>query len=195
MAFIPGCIALILPRGARRGPRGTIAAVARIRQASTDELERLRAIEHDACRAFADVGMLGVASDPAASIAELEAYRAAGNAWVAVDAGDHPIAYLLSHLVDGCAHIEQVSVASTHAHRGIGAALVDHLTATAAARGIPALTLTAFRDVPWNAPYYSRLGFEVLERADQGPELRQLIEHEARSIPSDAPRVAMRRPT
>lgn len=33
-----------------------------------------------------------------------------------------------------------------------------------AARGrqLDAATLTTFRDVPWNAPFYVRLGFEIL---------------------------------
>jgi N-acetylglutamate synthase-like GNAT family acetyltransferase len=98
------------------------------------------------------------------------------DAWGAVDERDHAIAYLLTDLVDGCAHIEQVSVASAHAGRGIGATLIDHLARTTSAQKIPALTLTAFRDVAWNAPYYARLGFEVIEPADQGPEMRDLIE-------------------
>ena len=104
-----------------------------------------------------------------------------------------PIAYLLSAVVDGCAHVEQVSVAPAHARRGLGAALVDHLAAVAGVRGRPAVTLTTFRDVPWNAPYYERLGFTVVEPADQGPELRALVAAEAHRIPGDAPRVAMRR--
>jgi GNAT superfamily N-acetyltransferase len=37
---------------------------------------------------------------------------------------------LMSAVVDGCAHIEQVSVAPSHARRGIGAALIEHLAAT-----------------------------------------------------------------
>jgi len=106
---------------------------------------------------------------------------------------DRPAAYLLAAVVDGALHVEQVSVAPAQARRGIGAALVDHLAAVAAAEGRPALTLTTFRDVPWNAPYYRRLGFAVVERGDQGPELRALVAREAATIPGDAPRVAMRR--
>jgi len=102
---------------------------------------------------------------------------------VAVDEHDRPV------VVDGCAHVEQVSVAPSHAHRRLGAALIDHLAAVA---GTP-LTLTTFRDVPWNAPYYERLGFTVVEPADQGPELASLVGREAEAIPGDAPRVAMRR--
>ena len=134
-----------------------------------------------------------IAADDPGSIAELEPFRAGGRAWVAVDDADRPVAYLLSAVVDGCAHVEQVSVAPSHARRGLGAALVDHLAAVAASAGRPAVTLTTFRDVPWNAPYYERLGFTVVEPADQGPELRALVAEEARRIPGDAPRVAMRR--
>jgi hypothetical protein len=59
--------------------------------------------------------------------------------------------------------------------------------------GRAAITLTTFRDVPWNAPYYERLGFTVVEPADQGPELAALVAEEAERIPGEAPRVAMRR--
>jgi hypothetical protein len=112
-----------------------------------------------------------------------------------VDASDHPVGYLLSDVVDGCAHIEQVSVALALARGGVGAALIDRVDADATAENRPALTLTTFRDVPWNAPYYARLGFVVLGPAEQGPELRALIARETIAIPSDAARVAMRRPT
>ena len=44
--------------------------------------------------------------------------------------------------------------------------------------------------MPWNAPYYERLGFRVFE---PGPELAALVAEEAERIPGDAPRVAMRR--
>jgi ribosomal protein S18 acetylase RimI-like enzyme len=166
-----------------------------IRRARRDELEALRKIERDAGRAFATIGMPEIAAHEPPSVAELEAFVSTGHAWVAVDSSDHPVAYLLSDVVDGCAHIEQVSVAPEHARRGLGASLIDRLEADAAARHQPALTLTTFRDVPWNAPYYARLGFAVLEAGEYTPELRALIERERNAIPSDMVRVAMPRPT
>ena len=164
-----------------------------IRPPRRDELEALVGIEREAGALFATVGMAEIAQDDPGSRAELEPFRAAGRAWVAVDAGDRPVAYLLSSVVDGCAHVEQVSVAPAHARRGLGAALIDHLAAVAAADGLPAVTLTTFRDVPWNAPYYERLGFTVVAPADQGPELAGLVAEESERIPGDAARVAMRR--
>jgi GNAT superfamily N-acetyltransferase len=164
-----------------------------IRAPRHDELAALVEIERRAGRLFAAVGMPEIARDDPGSVQELEPSRAAGRAWVAVDGDDRPVAYLVSAVVDGCAHIEQVSVDPGHARRGIGAALVEHLAGRARADGRPALTLTTFRDVPWNAPYYERLGFAVVPPAEQGPELAALVEEEARRIPGDAPRVAMRR--
>jgi GNAT superfamily N-acetyltransferase len=164
-----------------------------IRAPRHDELEGLVVIEREAGAAFAAIGMHEIARDDPGSVAELEPFRAAGRAWVAVDADDHPIAYLLSAVVDGCAHVEQVSVAPAFARRGLGAALIDHLAAVAAAEGRRGVTLTTFRDVPWNAPYYERLGFTIVAPADQEPELRALVAEEAQRIPGDAPRVAMRR--
>ena len=127
-------------------------------------------------------------------VEELEIFRSAGRAWVTVDNDDVPVAYLLSAVLDDCAHIEQVSVTRSRARRGVGAALIEHLATIARGEGRPALTLTTFRDVPWNAPYYQRLGFTIVEPPDQGPELAVVVARETRSIPEAAPRVAMRRP-
>ena len=161
-----------------------------IRPPAADELARLVAIEAAAGQAFADHGMPEIAADDPGSPAELEAYRAAGRAWVAADDGV-PVAYLVAAEVDGCLHIEQVSVDPAHAGRGIGAALIDHLAGAARADGRPALTLTTFREIPWNAPYYRRLGFADLPEAEWGPQLRALVAREAEAIPGDHPRVAM----
>jgi ribosomal protein S18 acetylase RimI-like enzyme len=128
---------------------GTVNQIRKVRR---DELEILREIERAAGRAVAAIGKPEISADEPLSVTELESFVRAGHAWVAVDASDCPVGYLLSDVVDGCAHIEQVSVAPAHARRGIGAALINRLDAVAAAQNRPALTLTTFRDVPWNAP-------------------------------------------
>jgi Acetyltransferase (GNAT) family len=72
------------------------------------------------------------------------------------------MAYLLADLVDGTMHIEQVSVHPDCARRGVGRSLLEHAAGRASAAGLPALTLTTFSEVPWNAPYYERCGFRRL---------------------------------
>lgn len=162
-----------------------------IRPAEAPDLPLLVEIERRAGRAYAEHGLPEVAADDPGTSEELEPYRAAGAAWVAVDDDDRPVAYILSAEIDDGVHVEQVSVDPAHAGRGIGAALIDHVAGRAAAAGLRAVTLTTFRDIPWNAPYYARLGFSELPEADWGPQLRALVALERHVIPSAAPRVAM----
>lgn len=138
-------------------------------------------IERAAGRPFADIGMTAIAGDEPMSTADLAAFVRDGRAWVA-EVSDAVGGYLVARLVDGVEHVEQVSIRPSLRGRGLGAALIDHSAA---------VTLTTFRDVPWNAPYYRRLGFA--ETTELGPELRELVACEAAAIPGVWPRVVMRR--
>lgn len=162
-----------------------------IRQAAAPDLPRLQDIERAAGRAFAEIGMTAVADDEPPSLDELRAHL--GRCWVWCDDTDRPVAYLMADVVDGAAHIEQVSVDPAHARRGVGRALIDHAAGWARDRGYTAVTLTTFRDVAWNAPYYTRLGFDVLAGAELTTTLRALLHEEARNGLAQWPRVAMRR--
>lgn len=168
------------------------AVTIRIRPPVRAELPRLRTIEVAAGQVFADVGMHRIASDGAPSLDELATQLAAGELWIA--AFQEPVAYLRAEPVDGDLHIAQVSVHPEHARRGIGAALIEHATRLAARTGLPALSLTTFRDVPWNGPYYRRLGFTELTDADLGPGLAAIRAKEIAAGLDDWPRCAMRRP-
>lgn len=164
-----------------------------IRAPTVREIPALRRIEVAAGVAFLEVGLPQIAAAEPPPLVHLETFRVEGRAWVACDACDRPVAYLVALVLDGRAHVEQVSVDPAHRGHRHGAALIDHLGGWAARTGLGGLSLTTFRDVPWNAPYYARLGFTELE--EPGPELRAAIAAEARELPTDAPRVAMVRPT
>jgi GNAT superfamily N-acetyltransferase len=164
-----------------------------IRPARPADLASLRDIEQAAGLAFRDIGMAEIADDELPSLEELDEYRRAGRAWVAVDGADRPVAYLIADRVDGNLHVEQVSVDPAHAHQGIGRALIEHLAGLARAEGVRALTLTTFTDVPWNAPYYERCGFRRLAEDELTPGLRALREREAEHGLDRWPRTCMRR--
>ncbi|MEV4759210.1 GNAT family N-acetyltransferase [Micromonospora sp. NPDC049559] len=164
-----------------------------IRAAREAELTVLREIEVAAGRWFRDVGMPEIAGDEGLPLDVLDGYRRAGRAWVATDAADRPVAYLVAEVVDGNLHVEQVSVHPASARRGIGRRLLDHAAEHAAAEGLPALTLTTFVEVPWNAPYYARCGFEVMADGEIGPGLRAIRRHEAALGLDRWPRVCLRR--
>lgn len=151
----------------------------RIRAARAADGDAIIAIELAAGERFREVGMSEIADDDPGSVDELAEYADDGRSWVAVDDTGTPVGYVLVDLVDGNAHIEQVSVVPSAQGTGIGRALIEHVAGWARARDAVALTLTTFRDVPWNAPLYEHLGFRVLAEPELGPELRALRATEA----------------
>lgn len=156
------------------------------------DLVALPEIEQRAGAGFRALGMDAVADDPPSAVAELDRYRRAGRAWVAVD-GDEVVGYLVIDELTESGHIEQVTVDPAFSRRGIGARLIDRAAAWGRSRGLPALTLTCFEQVPWNAPYYARLGFAVVSDAEQNAELRSISQREAQHGLDAWPRVLMRR--
>ncbi len=166
-----------------------------IRLAEPVDIENLQQIERAANAIFAEFGMAEVAALPADSTEEFTRYIAAGRAWVETDgSAEIPVGFILVNVVDGAAHIDQVSVDPTQARRGIGRRLIEAVAAWARAAGLPALTLTTFVDVPWNAPYYERLGFRRLADDELGPGQLRIRDHNAGTILGGWPRVAMWRP-
>ena len=163
---------------------------AAIRSAGRAELPRLREIERAAGKPFAEAGMDRVAYDEPPSLDELRGYLASGDVWVAGPA--EPVGFLIAENVDGDLHIAQVSVHPEHAGQGIGRNLIEHAARVAASRGLPALSLTTYRDVPWNGPYYRRLGFHELTGSQITPGLRAIREHEASIGLDEWPRCCMR---
>ncbi|WP_185735007.1 GNAT family N-acetyltransferase [Micromonospora globispora] len=166
----------------------------RIRTATADELTELQRIEVASGAPFREIGMVDIADMPPLSLAALAAWQQEGRAWVTVDPDDRPLAFVVVDLVDGCAHVQQVSVDPAYARRGVGRRLLDHVAGWAAAEGLPALTLTTFRSVPWNGPYYARCGFRELSPAEITPGLADVLAAEAAIGLDPAERVAMRRP-
>ncbi|MFE3500457.1 GNAT family N-acetyltransferase [Kitasatospora sp. NPDC059160] len=162
----------------------------RIRAVEKDELPLLTELERAAGAPFAEIGMPEIAADEPPAPEELAAYLEHGTALAAEAPDGTIVGYLLAEPVDGALHVEQVSVHPGHARRGIGRALIEHL---AEGTDAPALTLTTFADVPWNAPYYARCGFRPLAEDELTPGLRRIRRLEAEHGLDRWPRLCMRR--
>lgn len=108
---------------------------------------------------------------------DLAPFVDAGLAWVATEDGD-VVGFALVEVFDAAAHVEEISVDRAHGGRGHATALLDEVAAWATSAGLTALTLTTFRDVAWNRPFYERRGFRVVEAARQSPAMRERVAHE-----------------
>ena len=164
-----------------------------IRDARAEDLPKLRGIEAAAGEAFRLIGMAAIADDPPPALDALAVYQQEGRAWVATDSADDPIAYILLDVVDRFAHIEQVTVHPQYARRGIGGALIEEAAGWAAAHGLDGLTLTTFEEVPWNAPYYRRLGFQEVPDSQWSDGIRRIVQSERDHGLGAWPRVVMKR--
>jgi GNAT superfamily N-acetyltransferase len=124
---------------------------------------------------------------------DLRDAQRAGRLWVAL-ASDTPVGFAHVEVLEpNAAHLEEVDVHPDHGRRGLGKRLVVEVCRWAEEQGYSAVTLTTFRDVPWNMPFYARLGFEEIPTAALTPALKSVVQDEARRGLDPARRVAMRR--
>lgn len=164
-----------------------------IRLARTEDLSTLPDIERQANTLFTPYGLAEQLSDTLTSIEWLRAGLEADQLWVAADEVDRPIGFALASIIGDNAYLDELDVYPAHGRRGAGTALVETVCDWAKASGYHAITLTTLRHIPWNAPWYQRLGFRVLEEAELSDALRDLLQEEIqRGLPADQ-RVAMRR--
>ncbi|RZL21666.1 MAG: GNAT family N-acetyltransferase [Rhodococcus sp. (in: high G+C Gram-positive bacteria)] len=166
-----------------------------IRLAVPDDLPALQLIETAAGEPFRDVGMDAVADDPPPTLDELTKYLEADHIWVMTDAANTILGYALVDIIDVGVHIEQVSVHPLHSRKGFGAQLIDSIADWAGAHHHHVVTLTTFADVPWNAPYYERLGFERIPESTMSPDLIRIRTHEQAAGLDSWTRITMSRPT
>ena len=164
-----------------------------IRLARADEVGRLRLIEDEAGTLFDGLGLIDESLDPSFPLDKAAELVALGQVWVACLENDLPVAMAITSVRDDDVHLEEMDVVPGHGRRGLGARLLEHVCSWAQARGHASVTLSTFRDVPWNAPFYRKHGFRDLQPEEWSPSMRSLQESEARHGLRVEARVFMRR--
>lgn len=160
-----------------------------IRPAHPGDLNVLPAIEDAAGTRFLGTSAALDANLPNVPMAALAAAQARGSLWVAVDIADTPVGFLLAEPRPPWLHIRELDVHPDHNGAGLGRALVAAAATAAPALGCDRLSLTTFRDIPWNAPWYARQGFA--EPADPPDWLVAILAEEAAAGLDPANRCAM----
>ncbi len=172
---------------------GMSAKAVSVRLAVPGDLVSLRDVELRAAARFAEVGLEAAARWPTVPPELLAQQQTLGLLWVA---GDPPVGFAVALALRGALHLHEIDVVPEAGGRGLGRALIGAVSAEAARRGLGEVTLVTFRDVPWNAPYYRRLGFRESAEAARRPEIAAILEEERRSgLTALAPRVVMARPS
>lgn len=173
---------------ARRAGAGGYA----IARARPEHVAALPAIERAAGRVFPPEDVPAAVAEEATPRAELAAAQAAGRLWVVLAPDGAPVGWALLGRVDGAAHLLEMDVHPDHARRGLGRRLLAAVQDALRADGERALTLTTFRHLRWNAPFYASCGFRVLAPGEPTPGLAAILADEARRGLDPAKRCAMR---
>lgn len=164
----------------------------RFRFATADDVAKIAPLERAAAEMFRDIDMDAVADDAPISEARLSQAVEDNLLWVATEFGSVR-AYLLAEPLADSLYIEQVTVHPEAAHRGIGARLIESVAADERAVELGKLSLISFENVPWNAPYYERLGFLDLDESEWPAGLAEKVEAEKQRGLHAWPRVVMTR--
>ncbi|MDO8042766.1 GNAT family N-acetyltransferase [Janthinobacterium sp. SUN137] len=167
-----------------------------IRTASSADLPLLAQVERSAAALFAQAGpgLAWLAQGEPLPLSTLQALQREDRVWVAADGHAAPTGFLAAEPLDGQLFIVELSVALPHQRQGVGARLLDAAAAHAQAQGCACLTLSTYRHLPWNAPYYARHGFSEIGAAALGAGHALKLAREAQDGHDPALRCLMRKP-
>ncbi|MGE0503602.1 MAG: GNAT family N-acetyltransferase [Rhizobiaceae bacterium] len=182
--------------GDRRG-RLILQAISKgysLRAYRDNDAPALLAVENRAAALFRDHGYPQVADDPLPDAAAVERLVSGARCWVAAAPDGAPAGFAVAVPLAGWLHLKEVSVDPAHGRLGLGRMLVARVVDAAREAELRGVSLTTFRDVPFNAPFYVKLGFA--DAGTDAPEgLRELLTNELPAGVEASSRVLMLRRT
>lgn len=139
-----------------------------LRETRLADIFRLQEIERAAAELFRDSDLIDI---------DTMAVIPMGDHITSVESGISIVAeiegriagFVMGEMQGEVAYLRELDVDPAYQRRGIGALLVRTYVKAANERGAAAIYLSTFRAPPWNAPFYRRMGFTDVDRADYLP--------------------------
>jgi GNAT superfamily N-acetyltransferase len=181
-----------------------------IRLALPSDIPHVSSLENASDNLFLSFGMKEIAEIPPIPFESYEKHRVLEQLWVATlppELADGEARESVGFVQVDCyenngvyrtAYVHQISVSPKHSRKGIGKQMLEFVEKWATSRSFEALDLTTFDHVPWNRPYYERLGFKVLTEEELSNGEMKSVREELKTEREDKllgqwPRVAMRK--
>jgi GNAT superfamily N-acetyltransferase len=149
-----------------------------LRAAAIADIPRMQQIEQDAATLFAGLGLIDIGEMATAGISEHCDAIDDGLSLVA-EAEGRVAGFVIGSPQDADIYLHELDVARDHQRRGIGAVLVRGFIELARAHRARSIYLSTFRDPPWNAPFYRKLGFDDVLRANYLPWMTEIERRQA----------------
>jgi len=133
-----------------------------ITPALREDIPALIAADKAASALFAPTGLIKPAAlDDQVPAQVFEAAIASGYVFAAREAAG-AVGFILTSQRGTGLYLDQVSVHPEHGQKGLGGALVIRILSDAEDRRLPHVSLSTFRDLAWNGPFYASLGFREM---------------------------------
>jgi ribosomal protein S18 acetylase RimI-like enzyme len=165
-----------------------------IRKARSEDIPLLGPVERSAAEIFRTVNLGSLADDETTVAPSILATMADSNhLLVAVNESDQPIGFVGGMNIDGNFHIVEISVAQAVQGKGVGSALMAEMTRQVKEEKFMVMTLTTYRNVAWNGPWYKKLGFQEVTAEEMGKEYLKIWDVESQHGHDMASRCVMRK--
>jgi GNAT superfamily N-acetyltransferase len=149
-----------------------------IRSARIEELPLLAQIEKAAATRFRDTPYSFLVDAKPLPLDFVQQRLQAGQVWVAVNQQDIVVGFAITREVDDTLYLQEIDIDPQHGQKGLGTGLVKTIRSWAKLSGYSVMSLSTFRDIPWNAPFYAKLGFCILDESELLPGFRQIRQQE-----------------
>ncbi|TVY16475.1 Acetyltransferase [Lachnellula arida] len=162
-----------------------------IRRARSSDISLLESVERSAAQIFRTVNLGFLADGPTLDPAVLSGMAKSNHLWIAVNDWDQPIGFLGGENFEGNFHLVEVSVAQDFQGRGVGKALMSNMMEQVRREGYKTITLTTYRDVPWNGYWYAKMGFVEVYAQAMGRKYLDIMVQEGKQGLDQASRCVM----
>lgn len=162
-----------------------------LRASTTEDIEALQQVEAAAARRFLDVPELAFLAE--AGVTDAGTHRRAieqNLSWLVAGREGQILGFCYCQKHPDSLYLAEISTHPDFQRTGVGRMLLEAVFDSAGRLGAKEVTLTTYQDVPWNAPWYQRHGFERVETHELSAELAECWRHQQELMA--LPRCAMR---
>jgi GNAT superfamily N-acetyltransferase len=164
---------------------------ATLRDTRTADIFRLQEIERAAAELFRDSELIDIDTMAVIPMGDHITSIESGIS-ICAELGGRIAGFVMGEMHGHIAYLRELDVDPAYQRRGIGAMLVTAYIEAARAKAATATYLSTFRDPPWNAPFYRRMGFTDIDRSAYLPWMTEMETAQAAFLDIST-RVFMRR--
>jgi predicted N-acetyltransferase YhbS len=155
--------------------------VNKIRPARLADIPAMQWVERDAAELFRGTGLIDVDAMAVAAISDHMRSIEENLSFVAESDG-RVAGFVMGETKDGGVYLHELDVARDAQQRGFGRQLIGRFNEEARYRHEDCVFLSTFREPPWNAPFYRKLGFVDMASDDRLPWMTAMEAEQAKFL-------------